>query len=50
MAAARPLHDGLAAEKIDHDGKATANGGDASLAGLLAYTLWYAVHALGVAP
>jgi len=45
-----PLHDGLAAEKIDADGKATANGGDASLAGLLAYTLWYAVHALGVAP
>ncbi|MCC6931184.1 MAG: hypothetical protein IT359_19495 [Gemmatimonadaceae bacterium] len=45
-----PLHGGLAAEKIDADGNATANGGDASLAGLLAYTLWYAVHALGVTP
>ena len=45
-----PLHNGLAAEETDADGKATANGGDASLAGLLAYTLWYAVHALGVTP
>lgn len=45
-----PLDHGLAAEQVDVDGKATANGGDASLAGLLAYTLWYAVHALGVAP
>ena len=26
------------------------NGGDASLSGLLAYTVWYAVHALGVNP
>jgi len=45
-----PLHYGLAAEQVDADGRATADGGDASLAGLLAYTLWYAVHALGVAP
>lgn len=45
-----PLHQGLAAEQVDADGRATADGGDASLAGLLAYTLWYAVHALGVAP
>lgn len=45
-----PLHQGLAAEQVDVEGRATANGGDASLAGLLAYTLWYAVHALGVAP
>jgi len=45
-----PLHNGLAAEEIDADGLAAANGGDASLAGLLAYTLWYAVHALGVVP
>lgn len=45
-----PLHNGLAAEEVDVEGVATANGGDASLAGLLAYTLWYAVHALGVAP
>lgn len=45
-----PLHNGLAAEQVDVDGRATTNGGDASLAGLLAYTLWYAVHALGVVP
>jgi len=45
-----PMYNGLAAERVDADGQATANGGDASLAGLLAYTLWYAVHALGVAP
>lgn len=45
-----PLHNGLAAEETDADGRAVANGGDAALAGLLAYTLWYAVHALGVAP
>ncbi len=45
-----PLHQGLAAEQVDADGRATADGGDASLAGLLAYTLWYAVHVLGVAP
>jgi len=45
-----PLHQGLAAEQVDAEGRATADGGDASLAGLLAYTLWYAVHALGVAP
>jgi len=45
-----PLHNGLAAERVDVDGNATANGGDASLAGLLAYTLWYAVHVLGVVP
>lgn len=45
-----PLHNGLAAEEIDAEGLAAANGGDASLAGLLAYTLWYAVHALGVVP
>lgn len=45
-----PLHLGLAAEEVDADGRATANGGDAALAGLLAYTCWYAVHGLGVAP
>ncbi|MEO7963715.1 MAG: hypothetical protein ABIT38_07375, partial [Gemmatimonadaceae bacterium] len=45
-----PLHNGLAAEETDAEGRATSNGGDASLAGLLAYTLWYAVHALGVTP
>jgi hypothetical protein len=44
-----PLDGGYAAESIDIEGRATANGGDAALSGLLAYTAWYAVHALGVA-
>ena len=43
-----PLHGGLAAEVVDENGAATFNGGDASLSGLLAWTAWYAVHALGV--
>jgi hypothetical protein len=43
-----PLHGGLAAERVDDAGTATANAGDASLSGLLAWTAWYAVHALGV--
>lgn len=41
-----PLDNGLAAELLDEDGRATANGGDAALAGLLAYTVWYAVNVL----
>ncbi|HEX6052440.1 MAG TPA: hypothetical protein VFZ21_24420 [Gemmatimonadaceae bacterium] len=45
-----PLDDGFAAEQVDESGRAVANGGDASVAGLLAHTLWYAVHALGVVP
>lgn len=45
-----PLDDGFAAEQVDESGRAQANGGDASVAGLLAHTLWYAVHALGVTP
>ncbi|HEV7706510.1 MAG TPA: hypothetical protein VGO46_19630 [Gemmatimonadaceae bacterium] len=45
-----PLDNGLAAELVDADGKALANGGDASLAGLLAWCVWYAVHALGARP
>jgi hypothetical protein len=45
-----PLDDGFAAEQVDEAGRAQANGGDASVAGLLAHTLWYAVHALGVLP
>lgn len=44
------LDNGLAAELVDADGKALANGGDASLAGLLAWCAWYAVHALGARP
>lgn len=43
-----PLDNGIAAELVDADGRATANGGDAALSGLLAYTVWYTVHALGV--
>lgn len=42
------LDNGIAAEYVDADGAATGNGGDAALAGLLAHTLWYAAHALGL--
>jgi hypothetical protein len=38
----------MAAENVDDTGRATANGGDAALSGLLAFTAWYAVNALGV--
>jgi hypothetical protein len=44
-----PLDGGLAADVVDENGTAIANGGDASLSGLLAATAWYAVHALGLA-
>jgi hypothetical protein len=44
-----PLHGGLAAELVDENGVAVANAGDAALSGLLAWTAWFAVHALGVA-
>jgi hypothetical protein len=43
-----PLHDGVASELVDEQGVAVANGGDAALSGLLAATVWFAVHALGV--
>lgn len=45
-----PLDNGLAAEVVDAEGRALFNGGDASLAGLLAWCAWYAVHALGARP
>ena len=45
-----PLDGGLAAELVDAEGRATGNGGDAALSGLLAWCAWYAVHALGVRP
>jgi hypothetical protein len=45
-----PLHDGLAAEVINGAGGAVRNGGDASLACLLAYSIWYAVNSLGASP
>lgn len=45
-----PLDGGFAAEIVDADGRAVANGGDASLSGLVAWSAWYAVHALGERP
>ena len=42
------LDGGFAAEFLDTDGAAVANGGDASLSALLAYSVWYAVTVLGV--
>lgn len=44
------LDNGVAAELVDADGRATGNGGDAALSGLLAYTVWYAVHVVGIRP
>jgi hypothetical protein len=44
------LDNGLAAEEVDADGRARANGGDAALSGLLAWSVWYAVNALGERP
>ena len=43
-----PLHGGLAAEIVDENGLAVSNGGDAALSGLLAATVWHAVHVLGL--
>jgi hypothetical protein len=45
-----PLDGGYAAEIVTPEGQAKLNGGDASLSGLLAWTAWYAVHALGERP
>lgn len=45
-----PLDGGLAAEVLDEEGRAVANSGDAALSGLVAWSAWYAVHALGVQP
>lgn len=42
------LDGGFAAEFVDEDGFALGNGGDASLSGLVAYSVWYAVTVLGV--
>jgi hypothetical protein len=41
------LDNGVAAELVDESGRAIGNGGDAALAGLVAYLAWYSVHALG---
>jgi hypothetical protein len=45
-----PLDYGLAAELVDEEGRAVANGGDAALSGLLAYAAWFTIHAHGVRP
>ena len=45
-----PLDGGFAAEIVDEDGRAVSNGGDAALSGLVAFSVWYAVHALGERP
>jgi hypothetical protein len=45
-----PLDHGLGAEIVDADGRAVRNGGDATLSGLLAWSVWYSVHALGLQP
>lgn len=45
-----PLGHGLAAEIVDEEGRAISHGGDAALSGLLAYAVWYTVHAHGVRP
>ena len=45
-----PLDGGIAAEEVDADGRVRANGGDAALSGLLAWSVWYAVNALGERP
>lgn len=45
-----PLDAGCAAEVVDVNGRAVSNGGDASLSGLLGWTAWYAVNALGERP
>jgi hypothetical protein len=45
-----PLDGGLAAELVDDEGRAVGNGGDAALSGLVAWCVWYAVHALGERP
>lgn len=44
---AAPLDQGMAAEFVDAEGRATGNGGDAALSGLLAYVAWYAMHTTG---
>ena len=45
-----PLDGGCAAEVVDEEGRVTGNGGDASLSGLLAWSVWYAINALGERP
>ena len=44
------LDGGVAAEIVSPEGAARFNGGDAALSGLLAWSAWYAIHALGERP
>ena len=44
------LDGGVASELVTADGQAKSNGGDAALSGLIAWSVWYAVHALGERP
>ncbi len=43
-----PLFEGIACEAIDADGNAISGAGDAALAGLLAWSMWQAIHVVGV--
>jgi len=45
-----PLDGGFAAEIVTPEGAAKLNGGDAALSALVAWSAWYAVHALGERP
>ncbi|MGH7679954.1 MAG: glycoside hydrolase family 125 protein, partial [Gemmatimonadaceae bacterium] len=45
-----PLDGGFAAEIVSPEGLGKLNGGDAAISGLIAWTAWYAVHALGERP
>lgn len=42
-----PLDQGIAAAEVDADGRALGNGGDAAVAGLLAFVVWMAAHDTG---
>jgi hypothetical protein len=42
------MDNGVAAEYVDEHGNAIGNGGDAALSGLIAHTVWYVVHTLGM--
>ncbi len=43
-----PLDNGVAAERVDDEGRATGNGGDAAMSGLIAFLVWYSSQALGL--
>lgn len=43
-----PLDGGVAATYVNTEGRAVDGYGDAALSGLLAYTVWYTAHAIGL--